>query len=315
MEFGKYKDSVEYKVVNNRMTVEQFKKIYTVEYVHRKIGVYLGYTFGLPFGYFVYRGYLKPPMIKRMGALLLLGGFQGAIGYWMVKSGVNKHEAYQSRPRVSPYRLSVHLMMATGIYMGLFYQGVKLLVTNCTPPPEAGIKNVRNIRFLGILLIKCILLNIFSGALVAGIDAGKVYNTWPLMNGEVVPAEAKQVESWRSFFENKALVQFNHRNMAYITQTVSLLLGYKLYKSWILLPPMVKLAGGLTFLMINYQVPTGVIEGTKRNPDLAEPRTTGTRQPPSNDSNYDLEFWNAVDTCLRAGAIGCCTGHLVMYTC
>lgn len=256
VEFDKYKNSVEYKTVNNRMSVEQFKRIYTVEYVHRKIGVYLGYTFALPLAYFLYRGYLKPPMVRRTGALLLLGGLQGAIGYWMVRSGVDKQETYQTRPRVSPYRLSVHLMMATTIYMGLLYHALKLLVVKSTPPTELGVKNVRGVRWLGIILLKCLLLNIFTGALVAGIDAGKVYNTWPLMNGQLVPEEAKQVDSWKSFFENRALVQFNHRNMAYITQTVSLLLGYKLYKAWALLPPMVKMTGGLTFLLINYQVPT-----------------------------------------------------------
>jgi cytochrome c oxidase assembly protein subunit 15 len=113
-------------------------------------------------------------MIKRLGALLLLGGLQGAVGYWMVRSGVHKKEDYQTRPRVSPYRLSVHLMMATFIYMGLFYNGLKLLVATGTPALESGRKSVKNIRFMAILLIKCMLFNIFTGALVAGIDAGKV---------------------------------------------------------------------------------------------------------------------------------------------
>lgn len=187
VEFGKYKNSVEYQTVNNRMSVDEFKSIYTVEYVHRKIGVYLGYAFGLPLCYFIIRGYLKPPMMKRLGTLLLLGGLQGAIGYWMVRSGVNKQEDYQSRPRVSPYRLSVHLMMATVIYMGLFYNGLKVLAGNPSPLSETSAKSVRGVRLLGIILIKCLLLNIFTGALVAGIDAGKVYNTWPLMNGAVIP--------------------------------------------------------------------------------------------------------------------------------
>lgn len=90
VEFDKYKDSVEYKTVNNRMTVEQFKRIYTVEYVHRKIGVYLGYFFGIPLAFFAWRGYIKPPMLKRLGLLLGLGGLQGMIGIWMVRSGIHK---------------------------------------------------------------------------------------------------------------------------------------------------------------------------------------------------------------------------------
>lgn len=175
VEFDKYKGSVEYKTVNNRMSVDDFKKIYTVEYVHRKLGVYLGYVFAFPFTFFAARGYIKPKLTKRLLMLLGLGGLQGGIGYWMVSSGVNKQEAYQSRPRVSPYRLSVHLMMATFIYMGLFYNALPLLIPSTTLSAGFSLGSIKNIRLISIIMLKCLLLNIFSGALVAGIDAGKVY--------------------------------------------------------------------------------------------------------------------------------------------
>jgi cytochrome c oxidase assembly protein subunit 15 len=91
VEFEKYKHSVEYKTVNNRMGVDEFKRIYTVEYVHRKIGVYLGYVFAFPFAAFAFKGWIKPRLAKRLLMLLGLGALQGGIGFWMVRSGVDKH--------------------------------------------------------------------------------------------------------------------------------------------------------------------------------------------------------------------------------
>jgi len=125
-----------------------------------------------------------------MLALLGLGGMQGAIGWWMVKSGLKEKPEYQNRPRVSPYRLATHLGMATTLYSGLLWNSFSLLIK----PAEVDlsdatkVKYLKSLRIIGIVMLKCLIFNILTGAFVAGIDAGRMYNTWPLMNGQVVPA-------------------------------------------------------------------------------------------------------------------------------
>ena len=150
----------------------------------------MGYFFLLPFVFFTYRGWIKPRLRNRLLLLFGLGGLQGVIGYWMVRSGIKEKPEYQSRPRVSPYRLSLHLMMATFIYTGLLWSCFGVL-SNFKAANVEAIPQIKRTRLIAILIIKCLFLNIFTGALVAGIDAGKVYNTWPLMNGQLLPQEAK----------------------------------------------------------------------------------------------------------------------------
>lgn len=140
------------------------------------MGMWLGYYFIIPLGIFMAKGYLTPMLRNRLLALLGLGATQGAIGWWMVKSGLNEKPDYQSRPRVSPYRLMTHLMMATTIYSGLLWHSFCLLVKPAvvTDAEVLKIKYLRKIRLIGVILIKCLLLNILTGALVAGIGAGEV---------------------------------------------------------------------------------------------------------------------------------------------
>jgi cytochrome c oxidase assembly protein subunit 15 len=129
-----------------------------------------------PFAFFTAKKILLPKMRNRLLALLGLGGLQGMIGWWMVKSGLKEKPEYQDRPRVSPYRLMTHLMMATAIYSGILYNAFTLLIkpTPIDPNNLEQIKYLKKMRIIGIVMIKCLLLNILSGALVAGIDAGKV---------------------------------------------------------------------------------------------------------------------------------------------
>ena len=153
------------------------------------MGMALGYLFMIPMSMFWIAGAFSRKMKVRMVGLLALGGLQGAIGWWMVKSGLKEKAEYQARPRVSPYRLATHLGLATTLYTGLIWHAFTLLIkpSNVDPNDTPKLKYLRSIRFMGIILVKCLILNILTGAFVAGIDAGKVYNTWPLMNGEVVP--------------------------------------------------------------------------------------------------------------------------------
>lgn len=138
--------------------------------------MWLGYYFMIPLAIFIGKGYITPKFRNRLLGILALGGTQGAIGWWMVKSGLNEKPDYQSRPRVSPYRLMTHLMMATTIYSALLWHSFILLVkpATVTDSEVLKIKYLRKMRIIGIILIKCILLNIFTGALVAGIGAGEV---------------------------------------------------------------------------------------------------------------------------------------------
>ena len=114
--------------MNKDITIEGFKPIYKVEFIHRKMGVLLGYFFMLPFGLFISKGYLTPLLRNRLLLLLGLGALQGGIGWWMVKSGLKEKPDYQNRPRVSPYRLSAHLMMAITLYSGLLWHSFSLLI-------------------------------------------------------------------------------------------------------------------------------------------------------------------------------------------
>ena len=185
------------------MTVDSFKPIYWVEFFHRQMGMMLGYMFMIPLCMFWAGGCLTRKMKWRMVGLLGLGGFQGFIGWWMVRSGLKEKPEYQSRPRVSPYRLATHLGLATALYTGLIWTSFQLLIRPI--PVEAAdvakLKYLRSIRIIGIVLVKCLILNILTGAFVAGIDAGKVYNTWPLMNGQVVPEGLTEKDPmWKNFF-------------------------------------------------------------------------------------------------------------------
>lgn len=137
----------------------------------------LGYWFTIPFAVFHFKGYLQPKLRNRLFALLGLGGLQGAIGWWMVKSGLKEKPEYQSRPRVSPYRLATHLGMATLLYSGLLWNAFSLLIkpTEVDPQDLGKLKYLRGLRLIGIVMIKCLILNILTGAFVAGIDAGRMY--------------------------------------------------------------------------------------------------------------------------------------------
>jgi len=143
------------------------------------MGMLLGYLFIIPFSIFQYKGFLQPKLRNRLLALFGLGGFQGFVGWWMVKSGLKEKPEYQNRPRVSPYRLAAHLGMAATLYTGLIWQSFSLLIqpTQVDAQDLAKLKYLRSIRIIGIILIKCLILNLLTGAFVAGIDAGRVYTS------------------------------------------------------------------------------------------------------------------------------------------
>lgn len=217
-EFTIYKQYPEFKAQPD-MDIGHFKRIFNVEFFHRLVGNAIGSFFALPMAYFWLRGYFTPVMKRRTSILLLLGGLQGLIGWWMVQSGMGPKPNYHVKPKVSTYRLITHNVIALTLYVQLLSLAVRVgkpmryYLRGAFDPD--GLKRMK--RF-GMLLIHLVGFNLLTGVAVAGIDAGRVFNTWPLMNGHVVPPGIWLPElGWRNLFENLACVQFNHRNFAYLT--------------------------------------------------------------------------------------------------
>lgn len=203
--FEKYRASPEYQKVNVGMDLHGFKSIYWFEYSHRLLGRSIGTVFLLPFLYFLVRRKLTPRLIPRLALAFLLGGLQGLLGWYMVKSGL------VDNPHVSQYRLSAHLALALAIYaylLWLFFD----LVLKPQPGPHAGLTPAAR------LLLALVALTIVSGGFVAGLKAGHAYNTFPKMGDQWLPPAGWLLEpGWRNLFENIATVQFDHRLLAIIT--------------------------------------------------------------------------------------------------
>lgn len=205
--FDLYQQIPEYQIVNPGMTLDEFKTIFWWEYIHRVSGRLLGLLFGLPFLFFLVRGWLTSRLAWRLAGLLLLGGLQGVIGWWMVKSGLS------DRIDVSQYRLAVHLLLALVIMAMLFHLAMTLLI-----PPGQRVRVQRSLVWHSWGLVGAVLLTIGAGALVAGTNAGLIYNSFPLMGGRLVPSEYGHIMPfWLNWFENPAAIQFNHRWIAIAT--------------------------------------------------------------------------------------------------
>ncbi|MBT8265839.1 MAG: COX15/CtaA family protein [Bacteroidia bacterium] len=204
--FDLYKQYPEYQKLNSSFTLEDFKSIYFWEWLHRVIGRLIGLVFIIPFIYFLIKKRLSKPTIKKSVILLILGGFQGFLGWYMVKSGLI------DRPDVSHYRLAAHLTTAFITFAYTFWVALDLVF----PDKKEIDKKLRNlIRFgLGILL-----LQIIYGAFVAGLDAGFIHNHWPMMSeGQFMhhTVYSEQDPLYKNFIEGKSGVQFVHRILAYV---------------------------------------------------------------------------------------------------
>ena len=203
--FDAYRSSPEYRKVNQGMTLDAFKGIFWLEYLHRLWGRLIGVAFAVPFAVFVWRRWLDRRLALRLVALFALGGLQGGIGWWMVKSGL------VDQPDVSQYRLAAHLLMAFAILALALWTAFDL----SAPPPAPSTARVRR---LASGLIGLITVTVFSGALVTGLNAGMAYNTFPLMLGDVFPPEGFKLTPWPlNFFEDVPTVQFDHRWLAMTT--------------------------------------------------------------------------------------------------
>lgn len=205
--FQKYQQTPEYQKVNFGMSLEAFKGIFWWEYVHRLLGRAIGFVYLVPLLYFLLRNRLDRARIWQLGAIFLLGALQGGLGWYMVKSGLTDD------PRVSHYRLTAHLALAFVIYGAMLWVALGLLSPRPAGEWNGGSRRLRRFAW-GITAL--VLLMMVTGGFVAGIRAGFAYNTFPLMNGHLVPPEIFMIDPWwQNFFNNMATVQFNHRLIAW----------------------------------------------------------------------------------------------------
>ncbi|MGH8193261.1 MAG: COX15/CtaA family protein [Woeseiaceae bacterium] len=203
--FEKYQASPEFEKINRHMDVDDFKGIFWLEYLHRLLGRTIGIVFAVPFLYFLWKGTIRRREWPRYGVMFLLGGLQGLLGWYMVKSGL------VDNPRVSQYRLTAHLVAAFAIYAYMFWVALSLL---------DGRRETARHPWFGRTLALALLVTItvISGGFVAGLDAGFIYNTFPKMGNDWIPPDAFALEPlWRNFFDNMATVQFDHRVLAITT--------------------------------------------------------------------------------------------------
>ena len=212
--FDKYRQIPEYKLINKGMSLAAFKTIYWWEWGHRFLGRFIGVAFFLPFLYFVARGTVRGALALKLFGIFLLGGLQGAIGWYMVQSGL------VDRIDVSQYRLALHLLVAALILVAVLWVAIAI-------EPGSKVAHLRTItrsqRRLAALLLGLVLLQVALGALVAGMKAGLAYNTWPLMDGQILPRGLFAMSPrWANLFENALTVQFNHRVVAYVITVLAL---------------------------------------------------------------------------------------------
>lgn len=204
-EFERYRTIPQYRELNRGMSLEAFKVIYWWEWSHRLLARATGAVFLLPFLFFLWRGWVPKRLRARLWAIFGAGAFLGAVGWWMVSSGL------AGRVSVSEYRLAFHLTLATTIY------GAVLWTAQQMTPPVIEAAPAR-LRIGALVVVVMVLIQIYLGALVAGLDAGLVFNTWPLIDGSFIPP-ARHLwffePAWRNLFENRLTVQFEHRMMAY----------------------------------------------------------------------------------------------------
>ena len=207
--FELYKQSPEFSKINIGMDLDGFKYIYWFEFSHRLLGRAIGVVFLVPFLFFLFTGRIARPLIPKLIVMFVLGGLQGVLGWYMVMSGL------VDNPHVSQYRLTAHLALAVIIYAFMFWVALGLLLR---PAEHRGPGFPKQLLSAANILTGLVFITILSGGFVAGLKAGFVYNTFPLMDGRWVPEAALILEpAWRNFFENIATVQFDHRLLAMLT--------------------------------------------------------------------------------------------------
>jgi heme a synthase len=211
--FDAYKAIPQYRELNAGMTLGEFKTIFWWEWSHRLLGRVIGVAFLLPFLWFLWRGVLSSELRLRLWLIFGLGALQGAVGWWMVASGLSE------RVEVSQYRLATHLMLALLIFSAIVWT----LRRMAERPPSAASSRL---KISSVALLVLTFVQLYLGALLAGRRAGRVYNTWPHIDGALIPSAARlffEEPWWRNLFDNTLTVQFEHRMVAYALFALAIL--------------------------------------------------------------------------------------------
>ncbi len=213
--FDKYKLIPEYQVQNKGMSLEDFKFIYWWEWAHRFLGRFIGFAFVIPLVVFIVTKRIASSLWPRLIALFVLGGLQGALGWYMVSSGLSE------RVDVSQYRLSAHLTLATALFAAIVYTALTL---KREPRRPSWWGSGLALSFAALLFVQ-----VAAGGFVAGLDAGHAAYDWPTMNGQWLPDGLQSMQPlWRNWFENALAVQFNHRILAYVLFALALVQAFLL---------------------------------------------------------------------------------------
>jgi cytochrome c oxidase assembly protein subunit 15 len=235
-EFAKYQAIPQYRELNRGMSLVAFKTIYWWEWSHRLLARLTGAVFLLPLLFFLWRGAIPPGLRLRLWTIFGAGAALGAVGWWMVSSGLTQGVS------VSQYRLAFHLTLATAIYAAILWTAQQLVDQPTSTSPT-------RLRFGALALVALLLFQIYLGALVAGLDAGLVFNTWPFIDGAFVPSSERLwfiQPAWRNLFENTLTVQFNHRMVAYAIWVLVMLHAYDAWRARVGLGGALTLAGAVS---------------------------------------------------------------------
>jgi cytochrome c oxidase assembly protein subunit 15 len=245
-EFARYKQIPQYAQFNAGMSLSQFKTIYWWEWSHRLLGRFVGLAFAVPFAIFALRGQAPRRLFVRLGGIFLLGGLQGLVGWWMVASGLSE------RVSVAPERLMIHLGLAFALLGLLLWTAFDAWAGSArqTLPSPWGRR--------AAWLVGLIYLQILLGALVAGNDAGLVYNDWPLMNGRLVPEDYWHGALWGTIAHSQGAVQLHHRLMAYVLTLLAIAVGVSAWRSSYLAGPS-KILGVAVAVAVVGQAALGVV--------------------------------------------------------
>jgi len=211
--FEAYKTIPQYRELNAGMSLAEFKTIFWWEWSHRLLGRVIGVAYLLPFLWFLWRGALSAELRRRLWLIFGLGALQGVVGWWMVASGLSE------RVEVSQYRLATHLMLALLIFSAIVWT----LRRMADRPPSAASSRL---KISSVALLVLTFVQLYLGALLAGLRAGRVYNTWPHIDGALIPSAARlffEKPWWRNLFDNTLTVQFEHRMVAYALFVLAIL--------------------------------------------------------------------------------------------
>jgi cytochrome c oxidase assembly protein subunit 15 len=247
--FAKYRATPEFRLVNHAMTLAEFKGIFWWEYFHRLLGRAIGVVFLAPLLWFAARRRLPEGYGWKLVGIFALGGLQGAMGWYMVQSGL------VDDPRVSQFRLTAHLGLALAIFAALLWAGLSLVDprrSSLAAPAQ------RSVRRFALAVVALVFVMALTGGFVAGIRAGFAYNTFPLMNGSLVPPEILSIDPWwKNFFWNMATVQFVHRALAWALAFLVPVLWWRL-GAVPGLPARARTGGHLLLALLAVQVGLGI---------------------------------------------------------